>query len=147
MNPDTHTHTQAINTEIYLYTRILYIFLIFVPYVSLIDGAVWEHGGIQTAESSICQKAVESLCGESQFLQVETHTPWSKHILCTHVDLRDYLGWSLGMIETPWEIMFNEVMCALSGSTKGWASFQTMSRESVSCGCLTSLMPGAIHTH
>lgn len=37
------------------------------------DGAVWEHGGVQATESSIGQKAVESLRGESQFLQVEIH--------------------------------------------------------------------------
>lgn len=34
------------------------------------DGAVWEHGGVQATESPIGQKAVESLRGESQFLQV-----------------------------------------------------------------------------
>lgn len=41
------------------------------PVSPLTDGAVWEHGGIQAAESPIGQKAVESLRGESQLLQVE----------------------------------------------------------------------------
>lgn len=59
-----------------------------LKWVSLTDGAVWEHGGVQATESSIGQKTVESLRGESQFLQVEMcqntwqsilHHHWNAH--------------------------------------------------------------------
>lgn len=47
------------------------------------DGAVWEHGGIQATESSIGQKALESLRGESQFLQVEMcQNTWQSIFYC-----------------------------------------------------------------
>lgn len=51
------------------------------PVSPLTGGAVWEHGGIQAAESPIGQKAVESLRGESQLLQVECAKHMTDHPL------------------------------------------------------------------
>lgn len=91
------------------------------------DGAVWEHGGIQATESSISQKAVESLRGESQFLQVEMcQNTWQCILYCrwnAHRFFRFYT-----FVER-----LSKVLCARPDccQTKCWVCLFMMNLEAV----------------
>lgn len=82
----------------------------------LTDGAVWEHSGIQATESSIGQKTVESLRGESQFLQVEICQNTWQSILCCHWNAHRFFRF-YKFVER-----LSQVMCARpdSFSMKRW---------------------------
>lgn len=89
------------------------------------DGAVWEHGGIQASESSIGQKAVESLRGESQFLQVETCWNTRQSVV--------YCLWNAHRFVRSYKFVesLSKVMCARPDcfQTKCWVYFWWISRQ------------------